>query len=144
MKTSILNRFLVGLIASLAVLQLSAHTLGHGTVTGRLRDGDTKEPIPYTSVVVLRAADHRLAATGTTDAAGNFDIKNLPLGDYIVQTTALGYQPLQPTVTFRPLHNRQQLGTLTLQSLHSQPKAVGARQGVAQCGTSHSLAQAGS
>ncbi|WBA42669.1 carboxypeptidase regulatory-like domain-containing protein [Hymenobacter canadensis] len=131
MKTSFLNRTLVGFISSLAVLQLSAQVLGHGTVSGSLRDGDTQEPIPYTSVVVLRADNHQLAAAGTTDAHGDFQFKYLPLGRYIVQSTALGYQPLQPTVAFRPLHNRQQLGTLTLQSLPSQP-AVGARRGVAQ------------
>jgi len=142
MKTSLLNRSLVGLISSLAVLQLSASTL-NGTVTGSLRDGDTQEPIPHTNVVVLRAADHGLAATGTTDDKGNFYINNLPLGDYIIQSTALGYQPLQPTVTVRPLRNHKQLGTLTLQSLPSQPTATGARKAVAECSTSQ-VAQAGS
>ena len=132
MKNSVLNRSLLGIIASLAVLQLSAHTLGHGTVTGSLRDGDTKEPIPFTSIVVLRAADHRLAAVGTTDAEGNFKLKFLPLGDYVIQSTALGYQLQQPTVTFRPLSNRQKLGTLTLQSLSSQPRVQAPRQTVAQ------------
>ena len=132
MKTSFLNRTLIGFIASLALVQLSAQTLGYGTVTGSLRDGDTQEPIPYTSVVVLRADNHRFAAAGTTDADGNFKIKRLPLGRYIVQSTALGYRPQQPAVAFRPLHNRQQLGTLTLQSLPSQPLVVGTRRAVAQ------------
>ncbi|AII54231.1 carboxypeptidase regulatory-like domain-containing protein [Hymenobacter sp. APR13] len=132
MKTSFLNRTLLGFISSLAVLQLSAQVLGHGTVSGSLRDGDTQEPIPYTSVVVLRADNHQLAAAGTTDANGNFKFRYLPLGRYIVQSTALGYQPLQPTVAFRPLHNRQQLGTLTLQSLPGRPVVVGARKAVAQ------------
>jgi hypothetical protein len=132
MKTSFVNRTLFGFISSLAVLQLSAQVLGHGTVSGSLRDGDTQEPIPHTSVVVLRADNHQLAAAGTTDANGDFKFKYLPLGRYIVQSTALGYQPLQPTVAFRPLHNRQQLGTLTLQSLPAQPVVVGTRRAVAQ------------
>lgn len=132
MKTSLLNRSLVGFISSLAVLQLSAHVLGYGTVSGTLRDGDTQEPIPFTNVVVLRADNHRFAAAGTTDAQGNFKIKRLPLGNYTVQSTALGYQPLQPSVAFRPLQNRQKLGTLTLQSLPSQPLVLGSRQAVAQ------------
>lgn len=132
MKTSLLNRSLLGFISALAVLQVSTQLLGHGTVSGSLRDGDTQEPIPYTNVVVLRADNHQLAAAGTTDANGDFKFKYLPLGRYIVQSTALGYQPLQPTVAFRPLYNRQQLGTLTLQSLPEQPVAVGSRQAVAQ------------
>ncbi|SHM02743.1 carboxypeptidase regulatory-like domain-containing protein [Hymenobacter psychrotolerans] len=132
MKNSVLNRSLLGFIASLAVLQISAHTLSHGTVTGSLRDGDTNEPIPFTSVVVLRATDHRMVGAGTTDAEGNFKLKRLPLGNYVVQTTALGYRLQQPAVAFRPLHNRQQLGTLTLESLPSQPRVVGTRQAVAQ------------
>ncbi len=134
MKTSFLNHTLIGFISSLAVLQVSAQVLGHGSVSGSLRDGDTQEPIPYTSVVVLRADNRQLAAVGTTDAAGNFKIKRLPLGQYIVQSTALGYQPLQPIVAFRPLHNRQRLGTLTLQSLPEQPVVREARQVVAQHG----------
>lgn len=138
MKTSLLNRSLIGFISSMAVLQLSVQLLGQGTVSGSLRDGDTQEPIPYTNVVVLRADNHRFAAAGTTDAQGNFKIKHLPLGNYIVQSTALGYQPQQPMVAFRPLHNRQQLGALTLQSLPSQPLVVGSRQAVAQRGSGQS------
>lgn len=128
MKNSVLNRSLMGLIFFLAVLQLSARTLGHGTLTGSLRDGDTKEPIPYSNVVLLRATDHRLAAVGTTDARGNFRFARVPLGSYIVQTTILGYQPLRPSVAFSPLSSRQKLGSLTLRSLPCQATVVGKRQ----------------
>lgn len=128
MKTSLLNRSLMGLIFFLAVLQLSARTLGHGTLTGSLRDGDTKEPIPYSNVVLLRATDHRLAAVGTTDASGNFRFSRVPLGNYVVSTTVLGYQPMKPAVAFSPLSSRQKLGAITLRSLPCQAIVTGKRQ----------------
>lgn len=131
MKTSLQNRLLVGLIASLAVLQLSAHTLGHGTLTGSLHDGDTQEPIPHTNVVLLRATDQRLAAVGTTDASGNFRFARVPLGSYVVRTTVLGYQSTLPVVAFSPLNSRQKLGNITLRSLELQPAEVGQRQAIA-------------
>ncbi|MBC8083968.1 MAG: hypothetical protein H7Z21_12215, partial [Hymenobacter sp.] len=68
MKTSLLNRSLIAFILLLTGLQLSASILGQGSLTGSLRDGDTNEPIPHSGVVLLRAADRRLAAAGTTDA----------------------------------------------------------------------------
>jgi len=132
MKTSLLNRALIAFILMLTGLQLSAYFLSHGTLTGHLRDGDTHEPIPHTNVVLLQTSNKRLAATGTTDAHGNFHFRNVPIGRYIVQTTVLGYQPQQPTVALRPLRHRQQLGVLTLQSSVGQPTVRGTRQVVAQ------------
>ncbi|WP_375435192.1 carboxypeptidase regulatory-like domain-containing protein [uncultured Hymenobacter sp.] len=132
MKTSFVNRSLVAFIFSMTGLQLSAHLLSSGTLSGSLRDGDTKEAIPHTSVVLLRATDHRLAATGTTDARGNFHFRKVPIGKYVVQTTVLGYQPQQPTIALRALHNRHQMGVLTLRSSTDQPTVTGSRNVVAQ------------
>jgi hypothetical protein len=78
--------------------------------------------------VLLRATDHRLAAVGTTDARGNFRFARVPLGNYIVKTTVLGYQPVQPAVAFSPLSSRQKLGSLTLRSLPCQAIVTGKRQ----------------
>ncbi|MDF7811160.1 carboxypeptidase-like regulatory domain-containing protein [Hymenobacter sp. YC55] len=127
MKTSFVNRSLLAFILFMSGLQLSAHLLSSGTLSGSLRDGDTKEPIPHTSVVLLRATDNRVAATGTTDAQGNFHFRRVPIGEYVVKTTVLGYQPQQPTIALRALHNRHQMGVLTLRSSSTQPTVTGSR-----------------
>ncbi|UOG76795.1 carboxypeptidase-like regulatory domain-containing protein [Hymenobacter tibetensis] len=131
MKTSSLNRSLIAFILFMTGLQLSAHIMGNGALTGNLRDGDTNEPIPHTNVVLLRATDHRLAATGTTDAQGNFHFRNVPVGKYLVQSTALGYQAQQPSVALMPLR-KHQMGALTLRGMASQPVVKGSRNAVAQ------------
>ncbi|HEX8425629.1 carboxypeptidase regulatory-like domain-containing protein [Hymenobacter sp.] len=132
MKTSFVNRSLIAFILFMTGLQLSANLLGFGTLSGSLHDGDTNEPIPNTSVVLLRATDHRLAATGSTDAQGNFHFRRVPVGNYLVQTTVLGYKAQRPAIALRPLHNRQQLGVLTLRSSAAQPTVTGSRKVVAQ------------
>ncbi|MBX0290077.1 carboxypeptidase-like regulatory domain-containing protein [Hymenobacter sp. HSC-4F20] len=85
-----------------------------GTVSGRLFDGHTQEPIPHSYVVVLRATDGRLMKTTETDAQGRFRVAGLPLGRYVVRTTVLGYHAIRPAVALHPAKPRHTLGTVVL------------------------------
>ena len=60
-----------------------------GSVTGRITDAVTRQPLPGVNILV----------TGTTygaatDAQGKFEITGLPVGTYILRISFLGYEPV--------------------------------------------------
>ncbi|WP_324670917.1 carboxypeptidase regulatory-like domain-containing protein [Hymenobacter sp. GOD-10R] len=115
MKTSFVNRILFGVILLLTGLQLSAATFYNGTLTGTLLDADTHEPIPYANVVLLRASDNAYVRSVKTNADGSFSLDKVTFGKYKFTTTVLGYQPVEPTITFNGLNTRVALGSVIMQ-----------------------------
>ena len=63
-----------------------------GTIRGKVVDAHTQEPLYGTNVVV--AGTDRGAAT---DADGNYTIREMPVGTYLVRFTFIGYKPLVKT-----------------------------------------------
>jgi len=120
MKTSSLNRILFGIILLLTGLQLSAATFYNGTLTGKLLDADTREPIPHANVVLLRATDNAYMRSVKTNADGSFRLDKVPFGKYKFTTTVLGYQPMEPTITFNGLKTRVALGNIVMQPANTQ------------------------
>ncbi|MFD2784606.1 carboxypeptidase-like regulatory domain-containing protein [Hymenobacter rubripertinctus] len=118
MKTFPAFRTLLASAVLLTAATLPAAATGpagpSGTVSGRLFDGQTQEPIPHSYVVVLRAADGRFVKSGQTDAQGRFRVTGLPLGSYTVRTTILGYHGLGTVVALRPTRSQLALGTVVM------------------------------
>jgi hypothetical protein len=117
MKSSIINRFLAGLIFVLASLQLVASGPENGRLSGTLLDGETQEPIPFANVVLLRAGDHSYVSSVATNADGSFNFDNVPLGHYTVRTTVLGYKSLKPVVSLSMLQGTASLGEVEMQPI---------------------------
>jgi outer membrane receptor protein involved in Fe transport len=61
-----------------------------GKVAGTLIDAETEEPIGFANVVVYTVSDSMITGT-TTDIDGKFAFDNLPLGDYRLEMSFLGY-----------------------------------------------------
>jgi hypothetical protein len=116
MKTFLASGVLLGisLLCSLNVLPAQAQSGQQGSLSGRLYDGQTQEPIPHANVVLLRASDNRYVKTIETDAHGYFKAAKLPLGQYKVRTTVLGYQAINPTVAFYGRQTRVALGYVVM------------------------------
>jgi hypothetical protein len=53
---------------------------------------DDGSPLVYSSVVLLNPADSTMQAFGITNKEGNFDIKNIKKGNYLLQAAFLGYE----------------------------------------------------
>ncbi len=61
-----------------------------GTVRGFVYDGETGEPVIYTNVYM------KGTSIGTsTDVNGAFTITKIPVGDYTLTVTSMGYKPLE-------------------------------------------------
>lgn len=61
-----------------------------GAVTGTLMDAITDEPLGFANVVIYTPGDSLVAGT-TTDIDGKFEIKDIPLGDYRLEASFIGY-----------------------------------------------------
>jgi hypothetical protein len=63
-----------------------------GTLKGKVIDKETKEPIPFASIIVEMGGSQ--AGGTTSDFDGNFTIKPLTPGKYDIKATYVGYKPL--------------------------------------------------
>jgi outer membrane receptor protein involved in Fe transport len=63
-----------------------------GTIIGKVREDSTHRPLEFVNVLLLKKADSTLVTGTTTGANGNFKLKNIPSGEYIVKFMQIGYQ----------------------------------------------------
>lgn len=63
-----------------------------GTIKGIVIDGETKSPLIGANVLIL---DTTMGAS--TDVDGNFTIHNVPVGDYTLRISYIGYEQLSKT-----------------------------------------------
>ena len=82
------------------------------TFKGSLED-EGGLPVPGATIMVLDAADSTLVQFGSSDVHGAFAIKNVPKGDYLLNITFLGLEPLYQPVT-AGLTEETDLGRLKL------------------------------
>jgi len=61
------------------------------SVSGRVLDADTGQPLPFGTVTVSRQSDGVTVTGSLTDEAGRFRISGLAEGNYIINSSFLGY-----------------------------------------------------
>lgn len=97
-----------------SVGQLAAQKGPHpGKVAGTLIDATTEEPIGFANVVVYTVRDSMVTGT-TTDIDGKFEFDNLPLGDYRLEMSFLGYDTENREVELNELERFFILGDVAL------------------------------
>jgi outer membrane receptor protein involved in Fe transport len=91
------GRVMFGLtIATLALpLGAAAQTGGPGSVSGTLVEAGSGHAVPFSDVLLLRAADSTFVAVAQTTEQGAFKATALPLGTYLLRVQDLNYQPLR-------------------------------------------------
>ena len=94
------GRLLLG-AAAIALLPFGAATAqttpatGTGRISGRLVEAGTKAPVPFSDVLLLRAADSTFVAVAQTSEQGGFKALNLPYGTYLLRVQDLNYRVLR-------------------------------------------------
>ncbi|MGM0580878.1 MAG: TonB-dependent receptor domain-containing protein [Bacteroidota bacterium] len=66
-------------------------------ITGTVKDSKNA-PLSFSNVVILQPKDSALVTGTVSDANGNFEIRNIENGNYILQTLMIGYQASSQTV----------------------------------------------
>lgn len=70
----------------------SAQEINVGTIKGSVIDVETGKPVEFVNVVVRKTADTAIVTGQATDAAGKFEMANIPDGEYTVRFSLLGYK----------------------------------------------------
>jgi outer membrane receptor protein involved in Fe transport len=92
-----------------------------GAVRGTLLEVGTGQPISFASVVLLRAgADSAFVAGAQADQAGAFALASVPLGQYIVRATAVGYRTGRRTISLTAAAPVLNMGVLHLRQTATQ------------------------
>lgn len=68
--------------------------------------GDDGTPVVYSSVVLLNPSDSIMEAFGITNKSGNYEIKSIKKGDYLLQVSYLGYETYYRKITI-PVHENK-------------------------------------
>ena len=92
------------LLASATLLLLpigaaTAQTPGPGRVSGSLVEAGTGQAVPFSDVLLLRAADSTFVAVAQTSEQGTFKAAALPLGTYLLRVQDLNYAVLRRRFT---------------------------------------------
>jgi len=92
-----LGRAMRGLLVVSLLLPLgaAAQAGGPGSVSGRLVEAGSGQAVPFSDVLLLRAADSTFVAVAQTTEQGTFKATALPLGNYLMRVQDLNYSVLR-------------------------------------------------
>ena len=76
-------------LMTIGLLLMANIVLAQGTIKGTVIDPKTKEPVPFANVVAKQ--DGKQIKGTQTDMDGNFTIRPLPVGQYDIQASCVGY-----------------------------------------------------
>ncbi|HEX9615709.1 MAG TPA: outer membrane beta-barrel family protein [Bacteroidota bacterium] len=82
------------IVLAILVLGLAARTAGQDpySVSGRVLEEKTRQPLEYTNIVLFRSHDSTQVTGTVTDKAGAFEISGIPPGEYYLRILFLGYE----------------------------------------------------
>ena len=84
------------------------------TLSGRILSQSDKEPLPYSTVVIVIPSENRLVSGVVTNDEGRFTITGLEPGEYDVQVDFLGYEQVKKDILVGTLNQFLDLGTIFL------------------------------
>lgn len=113
------------IITSALMVMTIAQVFGKNfTVSGSIADGVSKEKLLYANVVIVtNDSANKTVSYTTTDENGNFELKNVPSGEYLIKTTYSGYGVCTHTLVVKGDEQKMELGTLSLIS-NSHSKSI--------------------
>jgi hypothetical protein len=114
MRLLFLLSLLLGLAAAVRAQTTAPARSGPGTISGTLADSATGKPLREASVSLTLARDSSYVTFGITDGEGHFTLRNVALGRYVVQVSALGYRAQRVPVAVTAVAPTPTLGTLRL------------------------------
>ena len=97
-----IRKFFLTIIALITVttgvFAQSSHNL---SVSGKLLDAESKEPVEYVSVVLFSLPDTTLITGVLTNTKGEFVLDKIPMGNYLIKSNSIGYQTLLTTIELK-------------------------------------------
>src|ERR1035437_7280729 len=109
MKKNILTVFLI-LFSGFLFAQSS------GTLKGKIVDSIGKQSLKDASIEVLKATDSSKVLLGLAKQDGSFEIRNIPLGNYLVRISFSSYATLYKKIKITKANQETIIGTIYLAS----------------------------
>ena len=91
-----------------------------GTLSGRVFDQATDQPLPYATVAVQTKDSATMIAGGIAGEDGSFALLGVPKGDYQVSVSFTGYQTVTMPVLMGKLNTNFDLGKIALEPTTQQ------------------------
>ncbi len=76
---------------------LFAQGRSSGTVSGVVKADSTNRPLEFVNVILLNQADSAIVTGTVTDSKGKFEISNIPVGEYFLTYSLLGFKEIHPS-----------------------------------------------
>jgi outer membrane receptor protein involved in Fe transport len=86
-----LNLFVVVFLCVVLSASAQQGSAAKGSVSGRLVDAETSQPLEFATISLIKKADNLAAKSIQTDLQGNFKLDNMPDGYYLLRATYVGY-----------------------------------------------------
>ena len=93
--------------------QNSTITINSGSISGKVVDKKTKEPLPYVNIIIKDNAT--VVNGGITQDNGNFSVKNLELKTYSIEFQFIGYKKQVQTISLSSGNKKINIGTIFLE-----------------------------
>lgn len=87
-----------------------------GRIYGKLVDAQTRQPVEYASVALLRQKDSSVVTGMLSKGNGDFALEQLPFGPFLVRINFMGYKTYFKKVTVTPQAMDQDLGNIRLEA----------------------------
>lgn len=124
-KSMKLKLFIVCLLSSISATfaQAPAAAAGNpGSVSGKIVDKTTKEPIGYASVSIKDGA--KVVTGAISQENGNFNIPNLELKSYTLEVQFIGYKTYSKAIVLSSSDKSLNLGSITIEAEATQLEGV--------------------
>lgn len=116
---------LICFLSSFSVLNAqnsASGTINPGSVSGKVIDKNSKQPIPYVNISIKKA--DKVITGGITDDNGNFSVKNIALDSYTVELQFMGYKTQKFPITLSQADKSANLNTVSLEEEAVQLQGV--------------------
>ncbi|ESU22229.1 putative TonB-dependent outer membrane receptor [Flavobacterium enshiense DK69] len=117
-----LKLFIICFLSSLGSAFAQAPSAALGSVSGKVVDKATKEPIGYASVSVKEG--DKVVTGAVTQDNGNFNIPNLELKSYTLVVQFIGYKTFSKAFTLTSADKSINFGTIAIESEATQLEGV--------------------
>jgi outer membrane receptor protein involved in Fe transport len=93
----------------------------NGKITGKVIDAETQTPMEYANISIFRNQDSKLITGSISNASGTFVIAELPLGDYYVEASFIGFEKTTiKDIKIVPNATSVDMGTINLSASREQ------------------------
>lgn len=124
-----MQRFFIPLLIPLLILIAVQESAARQTISGRVLDGTSGQPMEYVNVVLFDTRDSIVTGT-VTNAEGVYELPNIAQGDYYAELRFMGYE----TETVRSIAVRD--APVRIDAVLLQPTTIGLGEVVAEGGRS--------